>query len=180
MVSDDELLIDTAVAVTVKSKSKKRSRWTKNWLQKRRKYSHTNLLEELRLEPRDWLNYMRMDINTYEELLCLVAPLIKKNDTIMRPAITPHERLSATLRFLRCLTIYGVDNLEDKERKHSLYKEQLSREQRYLKRRLEQLSIHFAMSKRRSLSECSSSTISSNHSTTSFSSAPSPISESDI
>ncbi|KAJ8913411.1 hypothetical protein NQ315_008804 [Exocentrus adspersus] len=41
-----------------------------------------------------------MDINTYEELLCLVTPLIKNNDTVMRPSITPHERLSATLRFL--------------------------------------------------------------------------------
>ncbi|KAG5868254.1 hypothetical protein JTB14_025158 [Gonioctena quinquepunctata] len=72
--------------------------------------------------------------------------------------------------------LYGT--LEDRERKHSLYKEQLSREQRFLARRLEQLSLHFAMSKRRSVSECSSSTISSSYSTTSFSSAPSPISES--
>lgn len=72
-----------------------------------------------------------------------------------------------------------IKNLEDKERKHSVYKEQLSREHRFLRRRLDQLSLHLAMSKRRSVSECSSSTISSNHSTTSFSSAPSPISESD-
>uniref|UniRef100_A0A6P7FY00 Max-interacting protein 1-like n=1 Tax=Diabrotica virgifera virgifera TaxID=50390 RepID=A0A6P7FY00_DIAVI len=71
-------------------------------------------------------------------------------------------------------------NLEDKERKHASYKEQLSREQRFLKRRLDQLSLDFAMSKRRSVSECSSSsTISSSYSTTSLSSAPSPISESD-
>ncbi|CAH1168816.1 unnamed protein product [Phyllotreta striolata] len=72
-----------------------------------------------------------------------------------------------------------IKNLEDKERKHSVYKEQLCREQRFLRRRLEQLSIDFAMSKRRSVSECSSSTISSSYSTTSLSSAPSPISESD-
>lgn len=98
--ASDDLLIATAVALYVKSQSKKRSRWTKSWLQKRPKYSHINLLEELRLEPRDWLNYLRMDTSTYEELLCSVAPLIKKNDTVMRSAITPHERLSATLRFL--------------------------------------------------------------------------------
>ncbi|XP_074025302.1 max dimerization protein 1 [Leptinotarsa decemlineata] len=72
-----------------------------------------------------------------------------------------------------------IKTLEDRERKHSVYKEQLSREQRFLARRLEQLSLHFAMSKRRSVSECSSSTMSSSYSTTSFSSAPSPISESD-
>lgn len=33
-------------------------------------------------------------------LLALVTPLIKKHDTVMREAISPHERLSATLRFL--------------------------------------------------------------------------------
>ncbi|KAJ3667086.1 hypothetical protein Zmor_002493 [Zophobas morio] len=72
-----------------------------------------------------------------------------------------------------------IKNLEDKERKHSTHKEQLNREQRFLRRRLEQLSQSYALSKRRSLSECSSSTVSSNHSTASLSSAPSPISESD-
>nr|XP_008201254.2 PREDICTED: max-interacting protein 1 [Tribolium castaneum] len=72
-----------------------------------------------------------------------------------------------------------IKNLEDKERKHTTHKEQLNREQRFLRRRLEQLSQSYALSKRRSLSECSSSTVSSNHSTASLSSAPSPISESD-
>jgi MAX dimerization protein len=71
-----------------------------------------------------------------------------------------------------------IKNLEDKERKHSTHKEQLNREHRFLRRRLEQLSQSYALSKRRSLSECSSSTVSSNHSTASLSSAPSPISES--
>lgn len=98
--ASDDILLATAVALIVKTNSKKRSRWTKDWLQKRNKYSHTNLLEELRLEPRDWMNYLRMDTGTYEELLCQVAPLIIKKDTVMRVAITPHERLTATLRFL--------------------------------------------------------------------------------
>lgn len=47
-----------------------------------------------------------MDEDTYIELLNLVTPLIKKQDTVMRKAITPHERLSTTLRFLatgRCM-----------------------------------------------------------------------------
>lgn len=39
-------------------------------------------------------------MDTYLELLSLVSPLIKKNDTVMRSAISPHERLSATVRFL--------------------------------------------------------------------------------
>lgn len=79
---------------------KKRSKWCKNWLLKREQYSHINLLNELRSEPNDWRNYLRMDEDTYVELLEMVTPLIKKKDTIMRKSITPHERLSATLRFL--------------------------------------------------------------------------------
>lgn len=54
----------------------------------------------MRLEPDDWRNYLRMDEETYVELLNIVTPLIKRQDTMMRLAITPHERLSATLRYL--------------------------------------------------------------------------------
>lgn len=41
-----------------------------------------------------------MDEKTYLTLLSKVTPLIQKQDTIMRTAISPHERLSVTLRFL--------------------------------------------------------------------------------
>lgn len=51
-----------------------------------------------------------------------------------------------------------IKNLEDKERKHQLQKDQLLREQRYLRRRLDQLGMPFNSHKRRSISECSSST----------------------
>lgn len=86
---------------------KKRSKWCKNWLLKREQYSHINLLNELRSEPNDWRNYLRMDEDTYVELLEMVTPLIKKKDTIMRKSITPHERLSATLRFLACCVLHN-------------------------------------------------------------------------
>lgn len=36
----------------------------------------------------------------YLELLHLLTPLIKKQDTFLRQSITPHERLTVTLRFL--------------------------------------------------------------------------------
>ncbi|CAG2108988.1 unnamed protein product [Medioppia subpectinata] len=60
-----------------------------------------------------------------------------------------------------------IRNLEEKDRKHQTTKEQLLREQKYLRRRLDQLQeIDFkdSMHKRRSISECSSgmSSISSN------------------
>jgi len=69
-----------------------------------------------------------------------------------------------------------LQNLEDRERKHTVHKEQLHREHRYLRRRLEQLNAHNALSKRRSVSECSTSTVSSTNSSSSGS--PSSISES--
>nr|XP_023027147.1 uncharacterized protein LOC111515143 [Leptinotarsa decemlineata] len=41
-----------------------------------------------------------MDEESYITLLKLVSPIIKKQDTILRAAISPHERLTATLRYL--------------------------------------------------------------------------------
>ncbi|KAI8423975.1 hypothetical protein MSG28_002640 [Choristoneura fumiferana] len=41
-----------------------------------------------------------MDSTTFEYLLEKVAPIIKKNDTHFRPAISPAEKLMVTLRFL--------------------------------------------------------------------------------
>jgi len=58
-----------------------------------------------------------------------------------------------------------IKALEEKERKASSHRENLLREQRYLRRRLELLSTQVdAIHKRRSVSECSTSTVSSTHS----------------
>jgi len=60
-----------------------------------------------------------------------------------------------------------IKNLEDRERKQNSAKENLAREQRYLRRRLELLSDQMAdIHKRRSISESSTSTISSIQSST--------------
>ena len=53
--TDDYIAIALALD---KKKRKKRSKWSKCWLLKRNEISHTNLLEELRLEPQDYFNYM--------------------------------------------------------------------------------------------------------------------------
>jgi len=61
-----------------------------------------------------------------------------------------------------------IKALEDKERKAHAHRENLLREQRYLRRRLELLSTQVdAIHKRRSVSECSTSTVSSSHSSNS-------------
>jgi len=76
-------------------------KWSKQWLLKRRKYSHMNLLRELQSnEPLDYKNYLRMENHTFFELLNLVRPYIEKKNTVMREIISAEERLVATLRFL--------------------------------------------------------------------------------
>lgn len=82
-------------------KCKRKRIWAKEWLKDRPKYSHIKLLKELKsLAPDDFKNFLRMDNETYDNLLEIVTPLIIKQNTLMRDAISPHERLSATLRFL--------------------------------------------------------------------------------
>jgi hypothetical protein len=101
--SDDNDALALAAFVLVlkrKTRKKKRDKWCKDWLMKRKSYSNVILLSELKIYPRDWHNYLRMNEETYLNLLSLVTPLIQKQDTIMREAITPNERLTATLRFL--------------------------------------------------------------------------------
>lgn len=104
--NDLNLLAVACVCIIKKKKNRlmkrrrPRSKWVKQWLLQRDQFSHINLLEELRLEPDDWRNYLRMDEDNYLMLLNLVTPLIQKQDTCMRPAISPHERLSVTLRYL--------------------------------------------------------------------------------
>lgn len=81
-------------------KKRKRRYWVKHWLDRRSDYSHVNLIEELRVCPEDYNNYLRMPPVLYEELLSLITPLIKKEDTHMRQSISPHERLTVTLRYI--------------------------------------------------------------------------------
>jgi len=52
-----------------KNRKNKRAMWCKEWLMKRKTYSHINLLNELKIHPRDWHNYLRMDEETYLNLL---------------------------------------------------------------------------------------------------------------
>lgn len=100
----EEILLWSVFACCLVKKKKRlerlrstpRSKWSRKWLLKRQHFSHIRLLRE----PDDWRNYLRMDIDTYTYLLELVTPHIIKENTCMRTAISPHERLTATLRFL--------------------------------------------------------------------------------
>lgn len=98
---EEELLVFVIAicAKNIRKRRRQRTRWCREWLMKREQFSHVNL-REIRHEPNDWRNYLRMDIETYCRLLKLVTPYIEKKNTNMRMSISPHERLTATLRFL--------------------------------------------------------------------------------
>ena len=57
-----------AVTLAVITKNKKfkrnRSKRSKQWLLKRAEFSHINLLNELKLEPDDWFNFLHKSMNS--------------------------------------------------------------------------------------------------------------------
>ena len=66
-------MIAIGLAMALKRRKTKRSKWTKDWLLKRDQFSHTNLLVDLKLEPDGWRNYLLMNEDTYLDLLEKVA-----------------------------------------------------------------------------------------------------------
>jgi len=88
----------TALSLALTEEKKKRRKWAKIWLIERRKFSHMTLLKEL--DGDDFRTYLSMDYNCFDELINLVSPLIIKQNTHLREAISAEERLVATLRYL--------------------------------------------------------------------------------
>nr|CAI5830321.1 unnamed protein product [Callosobruchus analis] len=67
---DDRVaLLGLVVALGKKKSKKKRTVCCKDWLKKRSVLSHMNLLNNLKLAPKDGHNYLRMDEDTYLQLL---------------------------------------------------------------------------------------------------------------
>ena len=66
------------------------------------------LVQELQLKDQtSYEHFLRMDIESFEEILQAASPLIEKQDTFMRKAITPGERLALTFQFL-ATGIYNI------------------------------------------------------------------------
>lgn len=88
------------LAITTK-KCVKRKWWTKEWLLKRDQYTHLNLLNEIRTtsDDVDYANYFHMKDDCFDELLRMVKPFLKKEDTIMRKSISPEDKLAVTLQY---------------------------------------------------------------------------------
>jgi hypothetical protein len=70
---DDALTLAAFVLMCKKKPRKKRDVWCKDWLIKRITYSHINFLSELKMYPRDWHNYLKMNEETYLNRLSLVT-----------------------------------------------------------------------------------------------------------
>ena len=102
VMDDDSLaLVAFVVIYNMKLKNKKRKMVCKERLKKRNTYSHTKLLRELKIYPRDWHNYLRMDEKTY-----LSTPFVSRDTFNLKKrhsherSYNPQERLIATSRFL--------------------------------------------------------------------------------
>jgi hypothetical protein len=62
---------------------------------------HHFVIQEL--EPDEcggFKGFLRMNSEVFNEILGRIEPQIRRDDTIMRDSITPHEMLVVTLRFL--------------------------------------------------------------------------------
>jgi len=76
--------------------------WCKSWILRRAKQgAYPNLCRELRSEDTPaFANFARFAPQAFDNLLNLVTPLIRRQNTNFRDCITPGERLMVTLRFL--------------------------------------------------------------------------------
>jgi len=70
-------------------KRKKRAIWTKSWIGNRLSIgAYHALVQELReTDTRGFANFLRMDVESFEKLLCRVAPLIARLDTVLSLSI---------------------------------------------------------------------------------------------
>jgi hypothetical protein len=76
--------------------------WVRPWIGRRNHYGeYHSLIQELSAEdPNGLQSFLRMDMASFNELLEMVTPLIKRRDTLIRNSISPAERLTLTLSFL--------------------------------------------------------------------------------
>ena len=85
-----------------RKRDKKRNVWVKTWVGRRdEKGCYNNLVKELAAEDAGSFKYFaRLYPALFDTLVHLVSPLIVKQNTNCRAALSPAERLAVTLRFL--------------------------------------------------------------------------------
>ncbi|XP_063761709.1 uncharacterized protein LOC134879242 [Eleginops maclovinus] len=95
------LAICAILCADSKKKRRRRRVWTRKWLGRRGQYGLSILQRELEVDDmRGFRDLLRISVEEFYFLLERVTPHIVKQDTHLRKAISPKERLSVTLRFL--------------------------------------------------------------------------------
>jgi len=104
---ENDLLLAAASFVLMKalikkkSKTRRKRRWWMTSLYSNRELYSGMLLSDLQKDGGDhFKNCCRMSYETFNQLLTLVEPKIRKEDTHFRKAIPSNERLALTLRYL--------------------------------------------------------------------------------
>ena len=94
---EDAILLTLAVNAHQQLQKKERKVWVHNLNVNRADVGqyHT-IIDQLRLDEAKFFSYFRMSQNSFDELLGMVTPYIKKEDTNMRKAICPEQRLAIT------------------------------------------------------------------------------------
>lgn len=109
MADNITLLAAASIIITIKKRRKqqresRRGRvWCKQWLTARsseRGMKHFVLNELALTDTGGFHSFLRMSPSTYDDLLRMIEHRVTKNDTFMRDAITAHEKLVVTLRYL--------------------------------------------------------------------------------
>jgi hypothetical protein len=90
------------VALAINNRRKlKRKCWIKNWVRRRDRQGPYTQLSELQLEDaQQFRNFIRMSAVEVQSLVNMLGPVIGKQDTAMRKAISVEGRVLVTLRFL--------------------------------------------------------------------------------
>jgi hypothetical protein len=104
VIIDHSCIIKHCLKLVLRIRSKKRVAWiareTSTFINTWSRPLFT-LFKELHTEdPNEFRNYFRMDKTTFKMLLEKVRPLIERQNTKLREAISAAERLAVTLRFL--------------------------------------------------------------------------------
>lgn len=95
------LTLVQAKRLNEKRKNKGKRLWVKPWMARKERSIYNNLVQEMRLEDgRGFYDYHRLSKEHFQELLNMISPVIQKENTRLREAIPPEQRLSVTLRYL--------------------------------------------------------------------------------
>ena len=108
--TDDDIIISSSLLIAstlyqkrqVNVRKRKRTSWAREWIANRGEYgAYNGLVREIRdIDSVSYRNFLRMNDDSFDILLEKVSPLIGRQDTRMRRAISPAERLAVTLRYL--------------------------------------------------------------------------------